>query len=269
MQTSRTEDGATGATADRLVGSDRVLAVLAELARHPEGIGLDDMARAMDSPKPTIHRALASLRRAGLAAQDGRGHYTLGDELIRMAFTYHEARPEHLRVTATLQALAERFGETVHYAVLDGRDVVYRAKVDSPVGAVRLSSTVGGRNPAHSTGVGKLLLSHSLPNLESVRLWVGEEPLQARTANTLTTADGLHEQLSQIRRLGYAVDDQENEPGINCIALPVYLGSPATPSGAVSVSALAYRTPLQRLIDDVATMREIVAGTVPSPEERE
>jgi IclR family acetate operon transcriptional repressor len=80
---------------DRLVGADRVLAILAELARHAEGIGLEEMARVMASNKATVHRALAALRRAGFATQDGRGRYLLGDEFLRLAFAHHEARPEH------------------------------------------------------------------------------------------------------------------------------------------------------------------------------
>ena len=172
----------------RLVGSDRVLAVLAELARHPDGIGLDDMSRAVDSPKPTVHRALASLRRAGFARQDGHGRYLLGDELLRLAFAHHEARPEHLRVRGALTALAAEFGETAHYAVLDGHHVVYRAKVDPAVGAMKLTSTVGGRNTAHSTAVGKLLLSYRLTDQAAVRAWVAEAAPPRRTKNTLVTA---------------------------------------------------------------------------------
>src|ERR1700712_2911091 len=84
--------------ADRLVGADRVLAILAELARYPDGIGLDEMARAVTSNKATVHRALASLRKAGFAPQDGRGRYVLGDEFLRLAFAHHEARPEHDRI---------------------------------------------------------------------------------------------------------------------------------------------------------------------------
>ena len=75
--TGMTEIGEAG---ERLVGSDRVLAVLTELVAHPAGATLDEMARFTDHPKSTVHRALASLRRAGLASQDGRGHYILGDE---------------------------------------------------------------------------------------------------------------------------------------------------------------------------------------------
>jgi IclR family acetate operon transcriptional repressor len=243
-----------------LVGSDRVLGILSELARHPDGIALDDMARAAASAKPTVHRALASLRRFGFAAQDGRGRYVLGDEFLRLAFAHHEARPDHVRIVPVLTELAERYGETAHYAVLDGDTVVYRSKVDPPFGALRLTSTVGGRNPAHSTGVGKLLLAAALPDDAAVKDWVGARTLERRTEHTLTTADELAAELRTVRAQGYAVDDQENEPGIVCIAVPVFLTSPTRPSGAVSLSAPQYRTPLAALVAALPAIRELLGA---------
>jgi IclR family transcriptional regulator, acetate operon repressor len=243
---------------ERLVGADRVLAILAELARHPDGIGLDEMARIVASNKATVHRALAALRRAGFATQDGRGRYVLGDEFLRLAFAHHEARPDHERIRPVLVTLAGLFGETAHYAVLDGATVVYRAKIDPPSGAVRLTSTVGGRNPAHSTAVGKLLLSYALPDDDAVTAWVADHPLERKTDNTITTDRRFADELRISRARGWAADDQENEPGVTCVAVPAFLGSPTVPTGAVSVSAAAYRTPLSRLVDDVATIRELV-----------
>ncbi len=249
------EDDSEPAAGGRLVGSDRVLAVLKELARYPDGVGLEELTRVIGSPKPTVHRALGALRRAGLADQDTRGRYLLGDEFLRMAFAHHEARPEQVRIRPVLEALARRFGETAHYAVLDGREIVYRAKVDPPTGAVRLTSTIGGRNPAHATGVGKLLLAHQLATLEAVRDWIGDSPLERRTAHTRCTAEDLHSELQAVRKQGYALDDQENEPGVNCFAVPVYATSPTAPSGAVSISALTYRTPLRTLVEAADEIR--------------
>ncbi|MFD4505359.1 IclR family transcriptional regulator [Streptomyces sp. NPDC058457] len=265
---STTSDDNESADSDagRLVGSDRVLAVLKELARYPEGVGLEEMTRVIGSPKPTVHRALSSLRRAGLADQNARGHYLLGDEFLRMAFAHHEARPEHVRIRPVLDELAARFGETAHYAVLDGHEIVYRAKVDPPTGAVRLTSTVGGRNPVHTTGVGKLLLSLQLPTSAAVEEWIGNEPLVARTPNSLCTAEELYRELEVTRERGYAVDDQENEVGVNCIALPVYAVSPTVPSGALSLSALTYRTPLDVLVDAVDEIRGVL-GPLGRPHE--
>lgn len=269
METTQLSGGVTapGAARDverldesRLVGADRVLAVLKELARYPEGAGLEELTRAIGSPKPTVHRALQSLRRAGLADQDVRGRYVLGDEFLRMAFGHHEARPDHVRVRPVLETLAARFGETAHYAVLDGREVVYRAKVDPPTGAVRLTSTIGGRNPAHATAVGKLLLAHRLPTREDVAAWVGAAELERRTPRTRCSVDELHRDLEVTRARGFATDDQESETGVNCLAVPVYLTSPTSPSGALSVSALTYRTPLDALIAAVDQIRGVLGS---------
>ena len=231
------------AAPDRLVGVHRVLAVLKELARYPDGGGLDELTLAVGSPKPTVHRALAALRQAGLADQDARGRYRLGDEFVRLAFAHHEARPDHLRLQPVLEALAARFGETTHYAVLDGRNVVYRAKVEPPTGAVRLASTVGGRNPAHATAVGKVLLAYALPTRDARAPGAPPGGRPARTPHTRRTVADLHRDLEQVREHGYATDDEENEEGVNCLALPVFATSPTVPSGAMSVSGLAYRTP--------------------------
>jgi IclR family transcriptional regulator, acetate operon repressor len=241
-----------------LVGTDRVLAVLTELAQHGGGVSLEEMTRAVASPKPTVHRALASLCRFGFAARNGHGRYVLGDEFLRLAFAHHEARPDHLRIQPVLSELATRYGETAHYAVLDGDTVVYRAKVDPPAGALRLTSTVGGRNPVHSTAVGKLLLAYALSDEPAVADWAGDRPLARRTPHTLTTAKALAADLARIRVAGYAVDDQENEPGIVCVAVPVFLASPTRPSGAVSVSAPVSRTSLDTLLAQIPAIRATV-----------
>lgn len=255
-----TIDGRAADGEERVVGSDRVLALLVRLAGLPSGASLEELVQLTGEAKPTVHRALSSLVRAGLARKEGRGHYILGDEFLRLAFAHHEARPETTRVRPLLERLAERFGETVHYAVLEDDAVVYRAKVDPEGGAVRLSSTVGGRNPAHCTGIGKLLLADRLPDLAAVERWVGDRELERRTPRSATTALELHERLAETRARGYAVDDQENEPGITCIAFAVHLTSPGTPSGAVSVSALAYRTALADLEDAAEEIRGLIAA---------
>lgn len=250
------EDRAAGD--DRLVGADRVLSLLAELATYPSGVSLDQMVRDTGHPKATVHRALTSLVRAGFAHKVARGEYILGDEFLRLAYAHHEARPEHVRVRPLLQRLAVRFGETAHFAVLDDLDVVYRAKVDPPTGAARLTSIVGGRNPSHSTAVGSMLLSFRLHSEHDVEEWIGNRVLEHRTEQSPRTPAEIFAMLDEARTRGYAIDDQVNEPGINCIAFPVFLFSPTEPSGAISVSALAYRTPVSALVDAADEIRGIL-----------
>lgn len=246
-------------TDDRLVGSDRVLALLLRLAALPEGASLDELATASRQAKPTVHRGLAALVRAGLARKEARGRYILGDEFLRLAFAHRESRPDGVRVRPLLERLAERFGETAHFAVLDGTDVVYREKVDPTGGAVRLTSTVGGRNPAHATGVGKVLLAARLLDQAAVEEWIGGRVLERRTASTATDAADLHARLADVRARGFALDAEENEPGIACLAVPISLGGADHVDGAVSVSAVAYRTPLSTLVAAADEIRGLVA----------
>ncbi|MEV7631864.1 IclR family transcriptional regulator [Microbacterium sp. NPDC089318] len=248
---------------DRLVGTDRVLAVLLELGEHHQGVTLDELAARMQAPKPSVHRALGSLCRAGLAARIGRGVYILGDDFLRLAFANHAARPDTAMMTPILERLSERFSETAHYAVLDGADVVYRAKTDPPLGAVRLTSVIGGRNPAHSTAVGKLLLSSSVRSEADLVELLGPGPLRRRTERTIVDPGELWRQLEVIAHQGYAIEDEENEAGIACIAVPAPLApsGPGRAAGGLSVSALTFRTPLRALVEGLPEIRSIVGGT--------
>ncbi len=176
----------------------------------------------------------------------------------RLAFRNLDGRPETARIQPLLEQLAAQFGETAHYAVLSGRDIVYRAKMDPPVGAVRLTSVIGGRNPAYRTAVGKALLSSRLLDLAQVTDWFGDFPLEQKTPHTLTTPEALLAELQATRVRGYGIDDEENELGINCVAVPVYLEGSAIPSGAVSVSAVRFRCAVERLVDGVPVIREAI-----------
>jgi IclR family acetate operon transcriptional repressor len=243
---------------ERLVGADRVLAVFTALAEHPTGITLDEMAQTIGSSKSTVHRALATLRRANLAMQLGRGLYVLGDELFRLAFLNYAQRPDGMLARPALEELVRRFGETVHYAVLDGPEVVYRAKLDPPRGALRLTSVIGGRNPAQFTAVGKLLLSYAVKNEAELVERLGTTTFGQRTPHSIRDVPALWDELQRIRRLDYAVDDQESEMGVNCVAVPVHLDKRLPPIGAVSVSALVFRLPLDRLVKRVGEVRDVV-----------
>jgi len=216
---------------EKLVGSDRVLAVLLELAEHPDGITLDDLAQRVQGSKPTVHRALASLRKAGLASQSSRGVYELGDEFLRLAYRFQDARPE-----------------TAHI----------EPKVDPPVGAIRLTSTIGGRNSAYTTAVGKLLLSYEVSSLDELKLHLGDRSLTALTDRTLVTAEALYADIAASGQRGYGLDDQENEIGVNCVALPVFLEPGRPVSGAVSVSGLAYRRSAASLVASVDVVRGMI-----------
>jgi IclR family acetate operon transcriptional repressor len=250
---------------NRLVGVDRVLAALRELADHPTGVALEELAQRLGQPKSSVHRALAALRRFGLAQQDADRRYRLSLDFVGLAFRYYESLEEQSLVGPTLDALAKRLSETAHYAVLDGADVIYVARVAPPDVGFKMAATIGGRQPAHSTALGKVLLAHALRGGGDVERFVaGHGPLQKRTPRTLTTARALGRELAAIRERGYALDDQENESGVNCIAFPVFIGPRDRPAGAISVSAVAQRTPLEQLAAKAEEIRGVIeAGLGP------
>lgn len=242
-----------------LTGSARVLAILRCLGERPAGARLGDVAAAVGAPKSSVHRALAALVDSGFARQDSGGVYHVGFDLLQLVFGYHEAQQSSSTVDPVLRRLAETTGETTHYGVLVGADIVYQAKVSPTRTSFQMSSVIGGANPAYRTGLGKALLMHRLPDLEAVEAYVAEHgPLVARTANTLTTAAALDAVFTEGRRRGYALDLEENDLGIVCIAFPLFLDSPRTPSGALSISAVASRTTAQDLMDQAPTIRRIV-----------
>lgn len=242
-------------------GAARVLAVFRFLARVPDGATLNEITAALGSPKTSVHRALAVLRNAGLASQNGDGRYRYSYDLFRLVFSCYDAIDEVARIRPVLSVLAQRFGEATHYAILDGPDVVYLAKIQAPGVGLQITSAIGGRNPAHCTGLGKILLAYALPDDKAVRIFVKEnDPLERRTDQTLVRDDELAAELSVIRMRGYALDREESEVGINCVAFPLFLGASTEPSGAISVTALARRTPVALLEDAVPEIRSIITA---------
>jgi DNA-binding IclR family transcriptional regulator len=252
-----------------LAGADRVLATLKTLAGHSSGVSLDALTHELGAPKSSVHRALAALRRAGFAEQDDRGRYRLGSELVRLAFEYQEARDDVTLVSPVLEELSNRFGETAHYAQLEGAEIVYLAKIQPSGLGITMSSRVGGRNPAHATGVGKAMLAHVLADDAAVSDFVKRNgPLEKRTPSTLVSARALSADLEEIRTRGFALDRQESELGVNCIAFPIFLSSGRLPSGSVSVAAVAIRTDVRRLeaaAEDIRATIEDALGPVTRP----
>lgn len=242
-----------------LTGSARVLAVLRHLAENPGGSRLGDVALAMGAPKSSTHRALGALVQSGLARQDAEGTYHLGFDLLRLVFSYHDAWTPSLTVGPLLHRLAEETGETTHFGILVGGNIVYQAKVSPSRQTFQMSSVIGGSNPAYRTGIGKALLMFELPDRESIDRFIAEHgPLEPRTPHTIYTADVLADVLAEGRRNGYALDNQENDLGIVCIALPLFLDSPNRPTGAISISAVASRAGSEDLVSWLPRIRSII-----------
>jgi IclR family acetate operon transcriptional repressor len=143
-----------------------------------------------------------------------------------------------------LESLAAHTQETVHMALLDGADAVYVAKIDSP-NAIRMYSRVGRPVPYYCTGLGKAILAH-LPEPQAAEI-ITRTVFQQHTPHTLANAAALRHNLEVIRARGYALDEEEHERGIHCIAAPLS-GRHGRVSGGISITAITFRVTREQLL---------------------
>jgi DNA-binding IclR family transcriptional regulator len=224
---------------DSVQSLERAFDLLEALALGGE-LGVTELANRTGLVPSTAHRLLHTLAKRGYVSQSSEsGRYMLGYKVIEVASGL-EHRLERLRVVARphLEAVQRATGETVNLVVLDADRVVY---VDQVEGSrqVRMFTTVGTSVPAHTTGAGKAIMAGAAP--EAVQaLYGGREPLQQLTDRTITTLEALEQDFRRIRRRGYAVDNEEHEEGVGCVAVAVF-DHAGRPAAAISVSGPSAR----------------------------
>lgn len=236
---------------------DRALLVLQALARAgAHGMGLADLSATLGLNKSTVHRALAALRFRGFVTQDpSSATYLLGPAATQLAeeFFSDENLPALLRpALVELCAAAE---ELVHLGVLDGTHVVYLDKVE-PERSMRVWSAVGRRSPAVTTALGRALLAYRHTDRSMLNGYV-----HAAGGQAAVDADHVWSVLERARRLGYATEEQENEPGISCIAVPLLRSGVAI--AAVSITAPAERMTTKRIAWLHDRMRNLLPPLLP------
>jgi IclR family transcriptional regulator, KDG regulon repressor len=198
---------------------DRTAAILDALAACDEDLSLFELSARLDLHKSTIHRLLMVLERHHLVERRAQnGKYGLGLKLFELGTKAFARLGLGERAHPFLERLAAETGETAHLCTLDDGEVIYLEKVE-PSRSVRVPSSVGQRNPAHCTAVGKALLAF-LPQSE-VDALIRRRGLKAYTRHTITGTAPLKRELGAIRNRGYAIDDEEIEEGLRCIGAPV------------------------------------------------
>jgi IclR family transcriptional regulator, KDG regulon repressor len=181
-------------------------------------IGISTLARRLGVAKSTAHRLAATLVSENLLEQDrATGKYRLGIALFRLGTLVRRRMNVSEVARPHLFSLRETTNETVHLAILDGSDIMYVYFLESTQ-AIRMRSDLGLRKPAYCTAEGQAILAFSPPDVVQAVIHKG---LQARTPNTITDADKLARALESVRARGCAVDDEESEVGVRCVAAPI------------------------------------------------
>lgn len=226
----------------------RAFALLELLAEFPKGAPLSVLAERSGFNKSTAHRMLSTLIAMGYVAQDDLSRYyrltirmfEVGSSVVHGMDLISIAKPYLFDLCHTL-------GEVVNLAVPDGNDVLYVYMEEGGQNAVRVNSHVGARNPMYCTACGKAIMAVHTDS-EIAEMWQNSE-IQQYTPTTITSFERLMQEIDEIRTVGYALDNQEYEPGIWCLAISIvdYSGNA---QGAVSVSAPVSRVDdaLQKLV---------------------
>jgi IclR family KDG regulon transcriptional repressor len=231
----------------------KALQVLIALGDEHRPLTLTEICHLVRLPKTTVFRYLQTLAHCGFVTHDRQEDmYHLGARLFELG----QLAGQQLRIRdvalPVMTELRERFNETVNLGILDGYDVVYVEMVESHH-SLRMQATLGSRDPAYSTALGKAILAFT------------DEParhlparLMPRTAFSLHTRTSVLQALAHARQVGYALDDQENEDGARCVGAPIF-EYPGRVTAAISVSAPASRLGRDQVAEVAAALKEAAA----------
>ena len=226
----------------------RAFTLLELLAEYPKGAPLSVLTERAGFNKSTTHRILANLIAMGYVAQDELSrHYRLTIRMFEVGSSVVYGMDIVSIAKPYLFDLCHTLGEVVNLAVPDGNDVLYVYMEESGRNAVRVDSHVGARNPMYCTACGKAMMAvHS--DSEIAEMWRSSR-IRQYTPTTITSFSKLMQEIDEIRAVGYALDNQEYESGIWCLAISIvdYSGNVR---GSVSASV-----PVSR-VDDA--LRELV-----------
>lgn len=222
----------TGVVSGHDTSAGKALALLDALGGPRAVMGVAELGRAVNLPKPTAHRLLTVLIDSGYVRRAG-DKYALSTRAFELGSQVSVARSNGLRDRA-MPVLTELYAQTreaVHLAVPVDSSVLYLEKLFGPDSA-RINTAVGMRRPQHATALGKSILAFSDTNLTGYT--------QARyfrfTAFTIATPDLLGRALERVRQEGFATDFEEAVLGISCIAVPVLDRRTQKPVAAISLS---------------------------------
>ncbi|WP_181347855.1 IclR family transcriptional regulator [Thalassobacillus sp. CUG 92003] len=204
---------------------------------NPE-LKISEISTKLELNKSTVHSLLKTLKEHDYVRQDPEtGKYSLGMKLVERSNFLMNSIDVRSIAKPTLIELSVDTGLAVHLVVLDGKTGVYIDKVESPTAIIGYSR-VGRRVPIHSSAVGKVLVAYQSHDVQQDLL--ANYAYHQQTSNTITTADAFHAELHRVQENGYAMDAEENEPGVTCLAVPVY-DHDRNVTAAISISAPSTR----------------------------
>ena len=224
--------------AGRLSSVATAMRLLKAFSEQEVEIGISDLAKRLGVAKSTVHRLAVTLVSENMLEQNPEsGKYRLGIALFRLGALVRHRMDVSIEARHLLRELREKANETVHLAVLDGAEIMYVYNLESTQ-AIRMRSDIGVRKPAYCTAEGQVLLAFQPPEGIERVIRAGLLP---RTPQTIVDPAALRKVLELVRQRGCAIEDEESEIGMRCIAAPI-----RDDSGDV-IAAIGLAGPVSRL----------------------
>lgn len=199
---------------------DRAFDILEILSVERNGLGVTEIGNRLALHKSTVHRILSAMAERGyIEKASEKGVYKIGLKLVEISSIYLNNVELKTEARPYLSELTSKMNQPTHLATLNGDDVVYIDKVEV-VNSIRLYSQIGLRVPVYCSALGKSLLS-GLSDAE-LEERIARVQLTPYTEFTVTSKEEYIRQVKQVRQRGWALDDEEHEAGVRCIAAPVF-----------------------------------------------
>ncbi|WP_018651238.1 IclR family transcriptional regulator [Actinobacillus capsulatus] len=201
----------------------RGLKLLELLSQYPNGCPLAHLSELAQLNKSTVHRLLQSLQQEGFVRPaPTTGSYRLttkclaiGQRALSSLNILHIAAPH-------LEAFNLKLGETVNFAMREGNHAILIYKLEPTTGMMKTRAYIGQRLQLYCSGIGKLFLAYDKPEYIPQYWQQKHDVIRQLTANTITTIPEMEAELAKIRQQQFAMDDEENELGVSCIACPIF-----------------------------------------------
>ena len=233
---------------------ERMMTLLDALAKKSEPVSLKELSQSSGLHPSTAHRILNDLVLARMVDRTEPGSYQLGMRLLELGNLVKARLNVRDAAAGPMRELHRLTGETVNLSVRQGDEIVYVERTVSERSGMQVVRAIGGRAPLHLTSTGKLFLANDVTR--AVRSYAMRTGLAGHTPNSITALNQLEQELDEVRRLGYARDNEELELGVRCIAAGIRDDSQSLVAG-LSISAPADRANdgwLQALADTARTI---------------
>lgn len=237
--------------------TDRSLAMIDLVLSADTPLNAKIIGAYLDLPKATVHRLLGSLEGKGLIVKEPlSGGYVAGPALCDMAFKILRKSAASADRYSILSDLAAKVGETCNLGILDGREARYINRIEATYFPLKLDFRPGSRVPLYCSAMGKIFLSQ-MPE-KTFHRYLFAVDRTAFTASTLVAEAALRAGIDEIKKTGYALDDEEYVAGVNCVSVPVPAAN-AKHLVAIAVQAPKSRKNLDRLMTFLPALKSAAA----------